>query len=471
MPSPSVVLLRTQSDERLAALAAAGHERAFEAIVERHRRQLLRHARRHLPEARAEDALQQAFVSAWTALRRGDEVRELRPWLHRIVHNSALNALRTPGYDYDELRATLEGSGGPAELAERRALVRSTLAGLAALPERQREALLRIAVEGRSQDEVAEQLGLSQGAVRQLAHRARTALRTAATALVPLPLATWLATAGAGRGDIAVRVGELVAGAGGGATLAKAGAVAALAGGAVAGPAVVHDVSERGQRPRAEASADARGTQARRAAEPASPAPAVRVAAIPPVAGSGGDDAHEGSGVGRGEVDRDDRSGSRDDDGDAAARDRRGRAGEGGRRGSGGVEDDSRSRGGDDEFGPDDNDETRGGGPRPGRDDDGRESDDDCDAGSRSGDYGSGSDDDDSGDDQSDDDEPDASHDDDSSSSGGEEPSSGDADMWRTRDGDADSEEADDTVVDPTPTPSATPSATPAPDDDGALED
>jgi RNA polymerase sigma factor (sigma-70 family) len=239
MPSPSVALLRTQSDDRLVGLAATGHERAFEAIVERYRRQLLRHARRYLPETRAEDAVQQALVSAWTALRRGDEVRELRPWLHRIVHNTALNALRAPGYDYDELRASLQGSGGPAELAERSALVRGTLAGLAALPERQREALLQIAVEGRSQDEVAEQLGLSQGAVRQLVHRARAALRAAATAVVPLPLAAWLATAGgAGRGDVAVRVGELVAGAGGSATLAKAGAVAVLAGGAVAAPAV-----------------------------------------------------------------------------------------------------------------------------------------------------------------------------------------------------------------------------------------
>ena len=157
MPSPSVALLRTQSDERLAALAAAGHERAFEAIVERYRRPLLRHCRRYLPEARAEDALQQALVAAWTALRRGDDVQALRPWLYRIVHNTALNALRAAGYDYEELREILlptDPSDGPAELAEHRAVVRRTLAGLAALPERQREALLQIAVEGRSQDEV-----------------------------------------------------------------------------------------------------------------------------------------------------------------------------------------------------------------------------------------------------------------------------------------------------------------------------
>jgi RNA polymerase sigma factor (sigma-70 family) len=296
MPSPSVTLLRTQSDDRLLALAAGGHERAFEAIVERYRRSLLRHARRYLPEARAEDALQQALLSAWTALRRGDDVRELRPWLHRIVHNSSLNALRAAGYDYDELRDTLEGSGGPAELVERRAVVRGTLVGLAGLPERQRDALLRIAVEGRSQDEVAQELGLSQNAVRQLVHRARTAMRAAATAVVPLPFATWLATAGAGRGDIAMRVGELVAGAGGSATLAKAGAVAALAGGAVAGPVVVHDVTDREPPARAEAQASA-NTARSDVREVRDVAPtATATAAQPPAAGEGGVDGSGASG-------------------------------------------------------------------------------------------------------------------------------------------------------------------------------
>jgi RNA polymerase sigma factor (sigma-70 family) len=245
MTSASVKLLRTQSDERLVALAAAGHERAFEAIVERYRRPLLRHCKRYLPEARAEDALQQALVAAWSALRRGDDVRELQPWLHRIVQNTSLNALRAAGYDYEQLRDTLAGDGGPAELAEHSAVLRQALAGLAALPERQREALLQIAVEGRSQNEVADELGLSHGAVRQLVHRARNRLRTAATALTPLPLAGWLASGGGSRGDLVARVAELVAGAGGGATLAKAGAVAAVAGGAVGAPVVIDRVEER----------------------------------------------------------------------------------------------------------------------------------------------------------------------------------------------------------------------------------
>jgi RNA polymerase sigma factor (sigma-70 family) len=234
MPSPSTVLLRTQSDERLVALVRAGHERAFDAIVERYRKPLLRACQRILPEARAEDALQQALVSAWKGLQRGDDVHELRPWLYRIARNTALNQLRMAGYDLDELVETLSATHDPEEEIVRRAVVRQTLAAVAALPERQREALLRTAVEGRGQDEVARDLGLSDTAVRALVHRARVRVRAAATALVPVPLVTW-AAAGAGGTGAAV-------------TLAKAGTLAVLAGGAVTVPAVMH---EHGGRTRA----------------------------------------------------------------------------------------------------------------------------------------------------------------------------------------------------------------------------
>src|SRR6187401_3473624 len=116
--SPSFVLLRTQSDERLVALARAGHERAFEAIVDRYRRPLVRACRRVLSEARAEDAVQQALVAAWTALTRGDEVRELRPWLHRIAHNTALNLLRQSGYDYEQIEESLQIADAPDDELE-----------------------------------------------------------------------------------------------------------------------------------------------------------------------------------------------------------------------------------------------------------------------------------------------------------------------------------------------------------------
>ena len=245
MPSPSLTLLRTQTDERLADLARDGHERAFEAIVERHRKPLLRAARRVLPEGRAEDALQQALLAAWTALQRGDEVRELRPWLYRIVHHTALNALRVSGYDYAELHEAARIADAGEDELERRAVVRQTLASLAALPDRQREALIRTAVSGDSQDEVARDLGLTDNALRQLVHRARMSMRAAATALTPMPLVTAAASGSARGGSLVERVSELVAGGGASVTLAKAGTVAVLAGSAISGPAIVDHLAHR----------------------------------------------------------------------------------------------------------------------------------------------------------------------------------------------------------------------------------
>ncbi|HEY8302964.1 MAG TPA: sigma-70 family RNA polymerase sigma factor [Solirubrobacteraceae bacterium] len=241
-PSVSVRLLLSQSDARLAAFARAGHERAFEALVQRYRRPLHRYCRRLLlSDERAEDALQQALLQAWLALRAGTEVGEVKSWLYRVVHNAAVNALRVSGYDYCKLNESLSGADAPQADLDRRIAVREALAGLAALPEMQREALLRTAVEGRTHQQVARDLGVSENALRGLVYRARTTLRAAAGALTPSPLLSW--ALGATRGTPVVeRLAELGAG-GGSAGLAgllmKGGAVAVtasvLAGGIVAG--------------------------------------------------------------------------------------------------------------------------------------------------------------------------------------------------------------------------------------------
>ena len=138
-PLLSTPLLRTQSDRRLVALAADGHDRAFEAIVERYRRPLQRYLRRLLSEALAEDVLQASFVRAWQALRAGTDVRDLRPWLYRIAHNQALNTLRAAGEALPAVTAELPAISLEAEV-ERREELREALHGIEALPDRQRRA-------------------------------------------------------------------------------------------------------------------------------------------------------------------------------------------------------------------------------------------------------------------------------------------------------------------------------------------
>src|SRR6266576_792493 len=120
-PRFSTTLLRAQADQRLVELVQAGHEAAFTAIVERYRPQLHRYARRMLPEGRCEDAVQQGFMQAWRALREGV-------------------------FDYRELLDTVEGNEDPEADFQMRAVMRQTLSAVAALPERQRDALLAVVV-------------------------------------------------------------------------------------------------------------------------------------------------------------------------------------------------------------------------------------------------------------------------------------------------------------------------------------
>ena len=224
-------LLARESDERLVELARDGDENAFAAIVDRYRTPLERHCRRTLPPARAEDALQQAFASAYVALSRGARPAALRPWLYTIAHNAAINGLRDRQAESLEVAHELGGGLMPHEVVTRRESLRSVVRAVVGLPSRQRQVILRQEFDGESQDQIARELGLTTGAVRQLAHRARCTVRAAAAGLIPAPLwqrMPWPS----GPSDGA----ELVAGSALGAVVAKTAAailVAGAAGGAV----------------------------------------------------------------------------------------------------------------------------------------------------------------------------------------------------------------------------------------------
>jgi RNA polymerase sigma factor (sigma-70 family) len=229
-------LLRSQSDARLVDLTRDGNERAFEAIVQRYHRPLLRYCSRILPAARAEDAVQQAFLSAHRSIHAGDAQLNLRPWLYRIAHNASLNLLRQSGFDHEEMSEEIDGVETPPQAFERGERLRSVMAAVQELPQRQRDAIVLQAMEGRTYEEIAEELGVSDGAVRQLLNRARNTLREAAAAVTPTGLLARFASSG-GEAGVAERVAQAVSGAGGGALILKAGATLVVAG-AVAGGAV-----------------------------------------------------------------------------------------------------------------------------------------------------------------------------------------------------------------------------------------
>lgn len=275
-PRLPIRLLAAQSDQRLAALVAQGHERAFEALVHRYRRPLLRYCRRMgLSDSRAEDVLQQSLLKAWQALSEGGQVRELRPWLYRIVHNATVNAMTRGGQPHVELS---DAVAAPDADPGARLAAREALGEVARLPDLQRDALVMSAIAGCDHDEVASALGVSNGAVRGLLYRARTTLRSAAAALTPQGLLGWIARGEAVPG--AERPAELAAGAAGAGMasgLIKGALLAATAGVLATGAAVVHDRSAHHARPvRAKASTSA---AVRPAVDVQAPSPQARPAA------------------------------------------------------------------------------------------------------------------------------------------------------------------------------------------------
>src|SRR5256885_15834668 len=130
----STAVLRGQSDERLIDLARAGNERAFEAIVHRYRGPLLRYCARILPPGRAEDAVQQAFLSAHNAIANGDKELKLRPWLYRVAHNGALNLLRQNGWDHEQLDDQFDGVLRPDQALQAPERVQPPLPSVQGLP-------------------------------------------------------------------------------------------------------------------------------------------------------------------------------------------------------------------------------------------------------------------------------------------------------------------------------------------------
>lgn len=182
-------------DDEAALLAGlrAGEETAFAELVGRYSGRLLAVTRRLLnQEQDAQDALQDAFLSAFRGLANFDGNSSLATWLHRIALNAALMKLRTrrrkPEQSIDELLPTYLGDGhrrdpGPAwralssdaERAETRELVRRAIAQL---PDSYRVVLVLRDVEELDTAAVAEHLGIEVGAVKTRLHRARQALRT-----------------------------------------------------------------------------------------------------------------------------------------------------------------------------------------------------------------------------------------------------------------------------------------------------
>lgn len=125
-----------------------------------------------------EDIVQDTLAKAFYALTMMPEVPPLRPWLFRIAHNAALDALKRHSRKYTEARDDLEEVIGYEDRADP-AVVRAALSRFLVLPVSQRSAVILKDVLGHSLDDAAAVMGATVSAVKAALVRGRARLRDA----------------------------------------------------------------------------------------------------------------------------------------------------------------------------------------------------------------------------------------------------------------------------------------------------
>ena len=169
--------LLPRNDAKLARLAATGDERAVAAIYERYHQELYRYCRAMLGNADdAEDALQNTMASALRSLPGESRRIELRPWLYRVARNESFSLLRRRRTVAEADEAWLPSQPAADITFEARERLRTLVADLGSLPERQRSALVMRELSGLSHEQVALALSISPRAARQVVYEARLAL-------------------------------------------------------------------------------------------------------------------------------------------------------------------------------------------------------------------------------------------------------------------------------------------------------
>lgn len=173
--------LEGASDADLILLVRAGDSAAYEQLFIRHRDVAIRYARRLSDSERAEDLCAEAFTKILDLLQRGKGPDvAFRAYLLTTVRTSHLNTIRAgiredlvP--DHEPIARMTPTIEDPDARFDASAIYRA----FDKLPERWQAALWLTSVEGLTNEEASQHLGVRVNAVASLAFRARAGLRQA----------------------------------------------------------------------------------------------------------------------------------------------------------------------------------------------------------------------------------------------------------------------------------------------------
>jgi len=166
---------REPTDGELLERIGRGDRPAFEELYRRYVRAVLALALRRIGDrGRAEDAVQDAFVSIWRSARTYDPGRGPgAPWLYAVARNAITDGLRRAPDPTAELQDGPASDPDPSERAQQSWTAWRIHRALEVLPEHERPLIELAYWRGLSQSEIADSLGIPLGTVKT---RTRSAL-------------------------------------------------------------------------------------------------------------------------------------------------------------------------------------------------------------------------------------------------------------------------------------------------------
>ncbi len=174
---------QNEPDETLVMLTLAGEQTAYEVLVTRYQKLVISAAMKITKNHfMAEDAAQDAFVTAWMKLNTLQDTKKYASWVCRIAKNCALNMISRyrsflPLDVVDNLNIFDDSSDNPAELyalSEERNEVDKTVERL---PEKVRQIIHLHYFEDLSIAEIADRMRISEGTVKWQLHDGRKRIR------------------------------------------------------------------------------------------------------------------------------------------------------------------------------------------------------------------------------------------------------------------------------------------------------
>jgi RNA polymerase sigma-70 factor (ECF subfamily) len=189
-------------DQLLVERVQAGERAAFDLLVVKYQRRLMRLVSRIVREpAEAEDVVQESFIKAYRAIRyfRGDAA--FYTWLYRIGINTAKNFIASQGRrmpmptetdveqaDSFENGKQLRDINTPESMLASKQIAHTVNAAMDALPVDLRTAIVLREIEGLSYEDIAGIMACPIGTVRSRIFRAREVIAEQLRPLLDMPL-------------------------------------------------------------------------------------------------------------------------------------------------------------------------------------------------------------------------------------------------------------------------------------------